>query len=145
MKSTYLIYPAALFIASCSSTHKKPEMSEYFVTHITEDGTKQFSYSLIASNPRSENKGRNNSGGGRGGKGGGRTGGGPPNNNNDSSKKFEMQERFLKKLDQILFETDYCQEGFIKLDSTFERGLSQFRGKCEEQASNEDKEQFPNQ
>lgn len=54
MKSSYIILPAALFIISCNSSPKKPDVVEHFVTHITEDGTKQFNYTLVISSQNNE-------------------------------------------------------------------------------------------
>ena len=153
MKSTYLVLPITLFVISCSSTQKRPEPVEHFVTHITEDGTKKFSYSLTASSPRGGNKGdkrgggRSQGSGGRGGKGGGQ--GRNKSESRDKSKgsdqKHQMQERFLKKLERTLFEQGYCQEGYVKIDAFFDREISQYKGQCEEKASNEDIIKFKNQ
>ena len=111
--------PITLIMASCSSSQKKPEPVENFVTYISEDGTKKFSYSLAHSSPRDGNKkggGRNKgSGGGRGGKGGGQ------GRNRGSSRDH------------------------IKLDDYFDHTTYQFRGQCEEKANNEDYSKFPNQ
>ena len=153
MKSTYFILPVTLFIVSCSSTQKRKEPVEHFVAHITEDGTKKFSYSLTPSNPRGGNKGgkrgggRNEGGGGRGGKGGGQDGkrGKSGEKGDNSDQKFKMQERLVKKLERALFEKEYCREGYFKLDAFFDREISQYKGQCEEKASDKDFDKFPNQ
>lgn len=153
MKSTYILLPITLFMISCSSTQKKQEPVGHFVTHITEDGTKKFSYSLVASNPRNNKKGHNkggganNRGGGRGGKGGGqdRNRGGSRDRSDQSNQKFMIKEKFLKKLERTLFEKDYCHEGYSELDSFYDREMSQIKGTCEEKASHEDTIKFPNQ
>lgn len=56
-----------------------------------------------------------------------------------------MKERVLQKLERALFEKSYCHEGYIKLETFFDREMSAFRGKCKEIASQDDKDKFQNQ
>jgi hypothetical protein len=93
---------------------------------------------------KNKNQGPKNGGpGGKGGKGGNK--GGRRDNNDSSRQEFKMKEIFFSRLENTLFENAYCLEGYIKIESYFEKGLSQFKGQCEEKASSLDRKRFPNQ
>ena len=157
MKIVYILLPISFIFSSCSSNPpKRPEPEESFVTHITEDGTKKFSFSLTSNNSR----GGKNKGGGPGGRGSGKGGGqgrgqtrgGPDRNSagsdqrgNPSEHKFQMKERFIKRLEKNLFEKQYCHEGYSEIDSYIDREMSQYKGQCQEKANKEDLVNFPNQ
>ena len=154
MKRTYLILFTCLYIASCSSTQKRHESVEHFVTHIKEDGTKIFSYNLIVTGPKNSNIERSKRGNDskRGNKGignkrgsQGRNRGGIKNRSGHSDYKIKMKERFMQKLKKTLFEMNFCHKGYSKIESSFDREMSQFKGQCEEKANKEDRIKFSNQ
>ncbi|MFK8010433.1 MAG: hypothetical protein AB8B80_00235 [Marinicellaceae bacterium] len=145
MKNIFLVLVTIIFIVSCASKAKRPEPIEHFVTHITHDGIKQFSYSLSSSNSNkgNKNRGRGNRGGSKGNSR--RSGGKNQQRGNHSDRQFEMKEKLVQKLEKILFEKNYCHEGYIKLDSYANREIAQYRGQCEEKANEQDIVKFPNQ
>jgi len=74
MKITYILSPIILLVSSCSSNSpKRPEPAESFVTHIMNDGTKKFNYT-ITHQVSKNNKNRQNKGGRPGNRAGGRSG-----------------------------------------------------------------------
>ncbi len=138
---------SALTLSGCSSNSPKRQggmPTEDFVTHIKPDGSKIFNYSLIKKMPNQGQgqmgKGRGKGGGMHGG-GGGMKGGGKPNM---SQMKDKMQEKAHKKLNLKLAQTGYCREGYMELESFFERGLVTIKGECNESATTEDSKTFPN-
>ena len=138
---------ATLSITACSSNSPKKHggmPTEVFVTHIKPDGSKVFNYSLIKKMPSQGQMGKGRGKGGGmhgGGMGGGMKGGKKP----DMSKmKAKMEEKANKKLNLKLAETGYCREGFMELDSFFERGHVTIKGECNETATAQDKKTFPN-
>ena len=137
---------SALTLSGCSSNSSKRHggmPTEVFVTHIKPDGSKIFNYSLIKKMPNQGQMGQGmgKGGGMHGGMGGGMKGGKKP----DMSKmKAKMEEKANKKLNLKLAETGYCREGFMELDSFFERGHVTIKGECNETATAQDKKTFPN-
>ncbi len=133
---------ATLSITACSSNSPKRhggKPSEVFVTHIKPDGSKVFNYSLIKKMPNQGQMGKGM------GKGGGMHGGMKGGKKPDMSKmKAKMEEKANKKLNLKLVETGYCREGYMELDSFFERGHVTIKGECNETATAEDKKTFPN-
>lgn len=133
---------STLTITACSSNSPKRQggmPTEVFVTHIKPDGSKVFNYSLIKKMPNQGQMGK-----GRG-KGGGMHGGMSGGMKRDMSKmKAKMEEKANKKLKLKLIETGYCREGYMELDSFFERGHVTIKGECNESATNIDRETFIN-
>jgi hypothetical protein len=136
----------ALTLSGCSSNSPKRQggmPTEVFVTHINPDGSKVFNYSLIKKMPTQGQmgKGMGKGGGMHGGMGGSMKGGKKP----DMSKmKAKMEEKANKKLNLKLSETGYCREGYMELDSFFERGHVTIKGECNETATEQDKKTFLN-
>jgi len=156
MKITYILSPIILLVSSCSSnSSKRPETAESFVTHIMNDGTKKFNYT-ITHQVSKNNKKRQNKGGKLGNRAGGRSGrvggqgrgsdfGGSRERINPSEQRYQLKQGFLKRLEKMLFEKQYCNEGYSELDSFYDRQMSQYKGQCQEKASEEDLVNFPNQ
>ncbi len=137
---------STLTITACSSNSPKRHGSmptEIFVTQIKTNGSKIFNYSLIKKMPNQGKgqMGKGKGGGKHGGMGGGMKGGKKP----DMSKmKAKMEEKAVNKLAKKLSETGYCREGYMELDSFFERGHVTIKGECNETATAQDKKTFPN-
>jgi hypothetical protein len=147
-----------VFLAACSSNQKYELPQGYLATNITEDGSKQFVYTVdlqdtapqgkrgkgngrpgnVAGHVRgSSNRGLSagvsagTSGGGKGGKGGrGQQG--------RASVLNDALEAELKK-------TGYCRKGFMELDRMMEPAQTFIKGECVETASDHDREEFPNE
>jgi hypothetical protein len=138
---------ATLGITACRSNSPKRNgdmPNEVFVTQIKANGSKIFNYSLIKKMPNQGQMGKGmGKGGGRhgGGMGGGMKGGKKP----DMSKmKAKMQEKATHKLAKKLSESGYCREGYMELESFFERGHVTIKGECNESATTQDREKFIN-
>ncbi|GJM09939.1 MAG: hypothetical protein DHS20C11_22150 [Lysobacteraceae bacterium] len=148
LKLIILPIVAASCASACSSKEpKRPEFVEYFATHIGEDGTKQFSLAL---EPQGRGGGGPRGGRGRGngppGGGSGRGSGGP---NRGAPDRAEMQQRMEQmltaRLDAQLQQTGFCEVGYTVLDqTTVVQGLMTVRGECNDKATDQDREQFPN-
>lgn len=142
MKIKFIIL-ALILLSACSQTPKKPAFNESFVTHIELDGTKKFSYSLISLKPgnnipqKGKGKGRHQ------GQGKGSYGQGKRKSDNRPPKGNGKM--LNQRLEKILSETGYCQQGYTELDTYNDREISQFTGQCEEKASDTERERFPNQ
>lgn len=120
-------------LVACSSNSQKSRTppKENFVTHTTEDGIKQFSYSL-----KFEARGQGRMGrSGKGGMGAGRGNRSGKPNKGDMEKKIaerkaKMQERLLSRLDDKLAETQYCNQGYEIIDEYIGMGVVQIKGEC---------------
>jgi hypothetical protein len=137
---------ATLSLSACGSNSPRRQGSlptENFVTHIKTNGSKIFNYSLIKKIPSQGQmgKGRGKGGGMHGGMGGSMKGGKNPDMN---KMKAKMQEKATKKLSLRLAESGYCREGYMELDSFFERGHVTIKGECNETATAQDREKFIN-
>ena len=155
MKNIFLLLLITFILVSCASTQNKPKPIVNFVTHITDDGTKKFSLSLISPNQQRGQKNRQNKGG-QMGKGGGRGNGGnrggqgknrsgSRGSGDQSQHKYKMREKLFEHIERKLFESEYCNEGYIKLDILIDSEVSQYKGKCKELASQDDRNKFPNE
>jgi hypothetical protein len=152
-KYTLFALSLGLFLCACASNDKKsPVIDEYLATQITNDNIKHFSYSAEMFKPSSGGSmagrsgkgsggGRGGMGGGRGGMGGGGGKGGGARPDPEEMKK-KMEKSFDLSLANKLDELGYCREGYEVLDKTIGRAYAQYRGQCNELASEEDIEKF---
>lgn len=96
---------------------------------------------------RGSQRGARGGGEGRGGQGGGgregNRGQGEPRGNSANNQQNEKT-RLLDRLDMILQDNRYCREGYMELDYYSAEGTVQLRGECNEGATEEDLENFPN-
>jgi hypothetical protein len=147
-----------IFVSGCAN---KPDRgnksSQIFETDITDDGSKRFTLSIVEAKreggkgkgSKQSGKGQRGEGGnGRGGKGqGGQRGGrgGESENGDDRgnaqsySSNEDNREKTIALLEAKLTETGYCRNGYIELDYSFVPGKTEFRGECQESASDADK------
>ena len=156
MKNIILIL-VILILSACVSNHKqRPPSQENFVTHIENNGTKLFNFTLTINNPKGNKEGkthRSKGGAGFGSVGGsnqGRMGRGRKNGSrkkpeNTKDQIIHMKQRIKDKMRLALFNTQYCREGYIEIDSIYIPGNSSIKGQCQESASKDDLSKFPNQ
>lgn len=147
--SRLAVATVAISVAACGSNDSKkvPATQEYFKTNITTDGSKQFDYTLLMERPEGRKRGGGGGMANRGGMGAG--GAGDMGGRGDmDARKDKMRERMeltlLEKLDTKLTETTFCREGYMELARTADRGRMTLRGECREQATDDDRAQFPN-
>ncbi|OJF70744.1 hypothetical protein BK026_00820 [Alteromonas sp. V450] len=122
----------------------------FFETQIKQDGTKLFAFSIPLMKPREGarggggrgGRGQGGDGGGRGGRGGQESRGGSSQKSSDSSDR--MTEQLYTLLDEKLNETDYCQTGYIEIDTHQNEDRLHLLGECNETASAVDRLDFPN-
>jgi hypothetical protein len=131
-----------LGLTACGSNPAKKHgrmPNEVFVTHIKANGSKVFNYSLIKKIPSQRQMGKGMRKGA--GMGGSMKAGKKPD---FSQMNAKMHEKANEKLTLKLTETGYCREGYMRLDSFFERGHVTIKGECNDTATDEDREKFTN-
>ena len=119
LKPTMIAF-AVLCLSACSSTKPAASFNDEFSTEITGDGTKFFTYI------------RHSPGGTEGNRGKGKGKKNPGNS---------LQEAVHAKLDT----SGYCRDGYLALERYQANGIARIRGECRDGATNNDREQFPNQ
>jgi hypothetical protein len=141
---------ACLALSACTSGPQKPnnppEPVERFITNITPDGTKQFTYDLVVPSPGS-GSGSSHSSGGHGGMGGGHGGGHHQNSNQDQGTdrgQTQMESKVRDRMEVKLKETRFCAAGHDELGKDLDSGHFQISGQCKDQATPEDRVRFPN-
>lgn len=151
MKTSTMIIPACLLaaLAACSSEPERPEQPRgYFATHVAEDGTRQFQYTLDVSessnrrgNQRPGNlQGHASGGSSRGVSGGvtaGSSGGRPPRGSGGGREMFEQINRQLEThLERELKDSNFCPTGYRETERVVEPGTVYIRGECTKNAGN---------
>ncbi|HTD27907.1 MAG TPA: hypothetical protein VK660_00800 [Xanthomonadaceae bacterium] len=140
---------ACLALSACTSEPQKPnppEPVERFITNITPEGAKQFTYDLAVQSPRS-GSGSGHSGGGHGGMGGGHGGGHHQNSNSDQGTdngQTQMASKVRDRMEVKLKETRFCAAGYNELGTNQDSGHFQISGQCKDPATPEDRVHFPN-
>ena len=147
-----------IFLLGCSSNQRSETPQGYLATHIFDDGSKQFVYTvefseLTGQGKRGKGNGRPGnvagqvrgssnrglSGGVTAGTGGGskvgKSGGGQQGR---AALLNEAVEAELKK-------SGYCRDGFMELERMMEPAQTFIKGECVEAASVNDREEFPNE
>ena len=139
-------------MTACTSDPQKPsnpEPVERFITNITPEGTKQFTYDLAVQSPgRGSGSGSGHSGGGHGGMGGGHGGGGHHQNSNSDpgtdSGQTQMASKVRDRMEAKLVETHFCASGYDELGTNQDSGHFQISGQCRDPATAGDRVNFPN-
>lgn len=157
--SIKLFVPLVLaFVCGCSSNQKNEKPQGFLATQITDDGSKQFVYTIDL--PETQRQGKRGKGNGRpgnvaghmqgssnrgvsagvsAGMGGGSNGGGAGRGQQGKASLLnDALEAELKK-------TGYCRQGFMELDRMMQPSHTFIKGECVETASTNDREAFPNQ
>jgi hypothetical protein len=137
---------AIIFLAACSSQQKQPELNGYLATQIEPDGSKLFVYSLEVNRPENSS-GRRSHGGGSGGRSGG-TGGRSPGGSHGgkaSGGSKNLSGKMESMLEAELVKTGYCRDGYTELESEGQPPNLFIKGKCNEPATEGDREDFPNE
>ncbi len=128
------------------SQPKKPSTNVVFTTHITHEGLKQFQYS--ASQPGKSRQGGKGRGGQRpDGSNGARKGKAVGQSRTMTVKRGEGSEKrtpgqMKKRIEEKLFNTGYCREGFMEIHHYTEAGRYYFNGQCNEKATSKDRQIF---
>ncbi|WGL16145.1 lipoprotein [Microbulbifer bruguierae] len=148
---TVVAITAIAALAACSSTPKAPPVfSESFITKITEQGNRMFTYTAMVNaggeggGPGGGRGGRGGggpgggSGGGMGGGPGGGMGGGPgggmgggPGGGGMSNKMRENPEKAAQaRLEEVLADTAYCPHGWFVIEKSNLQGSVEIKGEC---------------
>mgnify|MGYP000126722507 CR=1 FL=1 len=155
MNRITLIVIVCMLMFSCAQKKKKEVINDVtLITHIKNNGVKEFSYSATLSQKkkpagsRSHNKGgggRGGAAGGRGGRGGGSRGGNGDRSKNDSSQGIseKMKSKIYQDLNKRL-RTGFCRDGFVETEVFFDKKYIQIKGVCNERATNSDRKRYPN-
>lgn len=148
-------------VACASHQPKAPQTQEYFSTLIKADGSKQFSYTLVMDMPEGKRGGRGEHRGpppggmgggmesgmhGPGGHGGGHRGErGPGDESGKENPMAEQLEHLAKEgLLAKLEDSGYCRDSYNQLDKNERRHAIMITGECVEDATDEDRKNFPN-
>jgi len=146
-----------LAISGCAREPERPEPLGYFVTHIEDDGTKKYQYTLeMEQADRKSGNGRPGNtkghlyGNSRSGVSGGVTAGsvrsrsGGTRRQGGQERYQQITERLENMLEKELKNSGYCHQGNRELERVVNPPTIFIRGKCEETASDEDLQQFHN-
>jgi len=157
-----LILPGSLlfFLAACSTKSDRPEPPDgYFTTYIEPDGTKKFQYTIdypeggnsASRRGRPGNtKGHVYGSSSRGVAGGVTAGTGgrgqrPQSGSGYSYQQFQqINSRLENVLELELNKSDFCHQGYRETERVAEPPMVYIRGECKETATDQDREQFPN-
>lgn len=151
-----IISIAIICMTGCSSNQKTEVPQGYLATNISEDGSKQFVYTVDL--PESNGQGRRGKGNGRpgnvaghvqGGSNRGLTGGvtaGTGGRSKGGGRGQQGKASLLQEaLDAELKRTGYCRKGYMELDRMMQTAQTSIKGECVESASDSDREEFPNE
>ena len=128
---------AVASISACGSSPSKHQPTATFVTHIADDGSKLFVFSLQP--PQTGGSGAHGRGGGmHGGRHGGMSGG------DQSAAAGKMQQGFDDMLQAKLADSGFCRNGYVEQDRTMGSGIISVRGECKDKATPEDRVHFKN-
>ncbi|MCA0892815.1 hypothetical protein [Microbulbifer agarilyticus] len=142
MKHAYAVAALAALgtLAGCTSTPKAPPVfSEAFITNITEQGNRMFTYTAKVNTgdrqrrPSGPADGRRGGkGGGKGGVKGGMSGGGMggPSSGMQQQGRGNPEKAARERLEEILAETHYCPHGWFVIEQTDLQGSVEVRGEC---------------
>jgi hypothetical protein len=145
-------------VSACSNSQKNPEFEEYLATHIRNDGSKEFYYTvtLTKSEDSKRRRGNKNVGGGVRVSGGsssntranaGVTVGGSANGRpggHAAQGSLRGSEKMTGQLDKKLLASGYCRDGWMETERQVQHPYGSIRGECNETASDTDRENFPN-
>lgn len=154
-----LLIPVVLVcVCSCSSNPKNETPQGYLATQITDDGSKQFVYTVDL--PETVKQGKRGKGNSRPGNVAGHvqgssnrglsagmtagTGGGSKSRKGGRGQQGKAV-LLNDALEAELKKTGYCRQGFMELDRMMEPAQTFIKGECIETASVNDREEFPNQ
>ncbi len=132
IKTALLIASSALILSGCSNQDKKrPALTETFETEITEDGSKRFVYQVSPDRAKGGRQARSQDGR-------------PPSRDGQkpSNRGAKIAEKTEAMLQEKLAKTEFCQDGYMVLDSYFDRGRYTIRGECRDEASEGDRAKF---
>ena len=146
-----------IFLLGCSSRQKNETPQGYLATHIFDDGSKQFVYTVEL--PELNGQGKRGKGNGRPGNlagqvrgssnrglsGGVTAGTGGGSKGGRSGRGQQGRAALLNEaVDAELKTTGYCRDGFMELERMMEPAQTFLKGECVEAASVNDREEFPN-
>lgn len=123
------------FSVACSQTPRQPAFTESFITEISPQDNRLFTYRALQAahqDERREAGGQGRSGVGRQGANE-RTSGLPPATGKGRGGPRRMEDPAKDanlRLTQILEQTRYCPAGWFPISTTIEPGLVEIRGEC---------------
>ena len=140
---------ALQLVAACSTGPERPEPPEgFFATHIDEDGTRKFQYTInMADDSSKRGNGRpgnmaghvtgSSSRGVAGGvsAGSGGRGGKPPHGSTGGYQRFQqINEELERQLEQELAKSGFCEKGHRETERVVEPTMVYIRGECTDKA-----------
>ena len=154
---TKLLIPMSFICMwGCSSNQQSESPEGYLATHIFDDGSKQFVYTVVLPESTGQHKGGgsgrpgNVSGSVQGSSNRGLSGGvtvgtqGGGKGRGSGRRRESRTDVLVKALEVELKETGYCRDGYMELDRMMQPSQTFIKGECHEAASAKDLEAFPN-
>lgn len=146
-------------IAACSGSQKNELPQGYLATHIFDDGSKQFVYTVdledsVGRGTRGQGNGRpgnvsgNVQGSSNRGLSAGVTAGTGKSRGrgNKGGRSGQGKDGMLvSSLEAELKRTGYCRKGYMELDRMTEPSQTYIKGECVEAANENDRDEYPNQ
>lgn len=138
---------------ACSGNQKNDLPQGYLATHIFDNGSKQFVYTVDLSDPVSRARGNGRPGNiagnvqgssNRGLSAGVSAGTGSRGGGKGRGRQQSRDGLLVASLEAELKRTGYCREGFMELDRMTEPSQTFIKGECMEPASKNDISGFPN-
>jgi hypothetical protein len=142
---------------ACSSNQKNELPQGYLATHIFDDGSKQFVYTVDLP----DSAGRGKQGNGRPGNVAGNvqgssnrgvtggitagTGGGRGGRGQGARGQHSKDGLLVDSLEAELKKTNYCRKGYMELDRMTEPSQTFIKGECVDAANKRDRSEFPNE
>ena len=108
---------AIALLNACASNGPATPFEDSFVTEISTDGTKFFTYTRQCNN-----------------------GSKSQNNRNDKDAETSLQKSIREKLES----SGYCRDGYLALEDYEANGIARIRGECRDGASDSDRTLFTN-
>ena len=147
-----------LCITACGGQQTAPEPSGYFATFIEDDGTKKFQYTLdspfaaprnnasgLPARPAGHVSGSSGRGVSTGVSMSSSSAGGRGSTSQGRNLLEQINHDLDTQLSKSIEKTAYCRTGHRVKERVIEREIIFIRGQCEESASPEDLEKFPNE
>ncbi|WNO07765.1 hypothetical protein [Teredinibacter sp. KSP-S5-2] len=136
----------SFFVVACANHRPPKPVSGELVTAIYPNGIKQFQFRLTGPDFDGRRPGARGQGDPRGekGRGGPPPGGGMDGRRAPGKPKLNNNKQIEQLLNQAIAESQYCREGYILYKDGATSGRPVVRGECNEPATEQDRENFPN-
>jgi len=156
IKAIFLSALIAALLTACASEPERPEPPKgYLATHIEDDGTKKFQYTIdLPESKEKRGNGRpgnlkghaygNSSRGVTGGVSAGTGRGASRGSGTGNARLAQINNHLEKQLDRELKNSGFCDAGHRETGRVVQPDLVYIRGECEDKATDDDRVRFTN-